>query len=1489
MGLTCAQAEAKLASITTAAELRQLLSELDINSSGQTTVLYSGKINGESSADIAHALKDDPTVRILDKTEAHKFIASGMERNSPLYLKLKAIFDSDPSDYANNTTANQFLFGSKGADGIRQPNGAWDIISGRFVAETVGEVRIIGGINTSPQQVFGKTELLALMNNAKVTFIEGIPKSELEILYKKSGISDVFEKVTWQAWANTTGTGISATNTHGWLNITEETFTNPSFIENIKKQANFLSTEQLNSLKKTANYVGGIGEKAIHKLPIIGKVLLATAISVVAAEASAAYERGDIDEGNAIWLEFGLKEISGDIVGTILGSIAGVIAAKAGAPMIVVASLVIGAGLLGGFIAEETVDQWSDLLRDKDNSGTMDLLERLTNLIYGVNDQLPNRLPPGYNPNDKYQVDSTFSAEKLFQLAKDNIAYRYAIINLNPFVITNYDYSRFAGDENYAYESHSDYYWYYRAEMTYWMTQIYKNNKDVAYDYQTNEVAENYDYTDMNIPISGSDYLTLKIDGRDITLHDRQVVFGTDKDDIIDSGGIEDAFFGGKGNDLIFGGDGNDYLEGGVGNDILVGGRGSDILVGGDGDDFLYGGYYENLAEYNNRKVFYEHEVSNQIFDEEFHNQVDDSRDHLFGGSGINYFFVDRYDTIYLTSEEDINGYVILYADWRNIIRADNGEYSDEPIWQNRLLRGFSEYENDYHFDGDDLVYSDTFRIVNFKKYATAFHHGNNFYTFKALGIEINCFDSNNIISGTSNDDTLYGSDGDDYIYCGKGNDYLAGGDGADIYSFALGDGQDIVDDQGTDLTNTIKFEKGIDSKDVLFSRNNNNLAITFMNSADKITVTNYFAKNSPLYHIQFYDKTTFEKEDIKLLLVKGDDSDQSLHGYDDGTELHAGGGNDTIYGYDGDDILYGDDGDDVIRTGGGNDFVSGGKGSDLIYAGSFNEYSNTTIFYNKGDGHDIIQPMGDECRLLLGKDIHPDDLLLFRGKIVSEFLIITFKDSESDRIEIMGHYNHQDTNYGNLDYIEFADGTIWDKHDIDKKVYGDIDNVIHSNTDESDILFGGEGSDIYELSYYDGHDIIDNYDTGTDKTDILRFDENVSPQTIKLSRENEYDLKLYLHEASSVTIKNYFMDDGKSPYHLEKISFADGTNWTIDNILNYFNHNESLPINTPDEQHTLYFGIDENCFEDDGYLYYDINNVFATIFDRKYYINLPDDITADDISFSHMASYLTIYIANKGEIHLSGGSTTDDFIFCALRFADGSEWSIDKLKHLSVQGTDEDDYIVAYQDGSKIYAGKGNDFIRGNAQGDILFGEEGDDVITDRGGNNIFCGGKGNDYIMSDDGGTDTYLFAKGDGQDYIEDYDFNDNGSIDILKFADDIDVTSVILQRSDDSLIVSFFNSTDQITIANYFDESFNGKIEIIQFTDGTQWLSEHVDAYINQGIALPNSSSAIIPNMLLMTQSISAFLATNDDDDTDVVVGDSLLASSASEQFNRIAVF
>ncbi|MFH0475011.1 hypothetical protein ACGCE5_13535 [Kluyvera ascorbata] len=155
--LTTKQANSLLKTITSEEELKALLYQLDVSCAGSTTVLYSGvlgqvKIASETvsivrASDIVNDLKNNSDIRLIDKTEASAFLS-----NPELDDILFQIFGDDRADIGSKS--NQFLFGEI-IDGVRQPNGAWDIISQRFVAETTGEVRLLVGMNTDPTRVFG--------------------------------------------------------------------------------------------------------------------------------------------------------------------------------------------------------------------------------------------------------------------------------------------------------------------------------------------------------------------------------------------------------------------------------------------------------------------------------------------------------------------------------------------------------------------------------------------------------------------------------------------------------------------------------------------------------------------------------------------------------------------------------------------------------------------------------------------------------------------------------------------------------------------------------------------------------------------------------------------------------------------------------------------------------------------------------------------------------------------------------------------------------------------------------------------------------------------------------------------------------------------------------------------------------------------------------------------------------------------------------------
>ena len=90
-GLTQAEAEEKLSGIKDAKGLRNLINQLDVSTSGSKTVLYSDIVNDTQSKNIIKKLQKDSNYRIIDNTEAAKFLNTANQEGSPLNKKLRAM------------------------------------------------------------------------------------------------------------------------------------------------------------------------------------------------------------------------------------------------------------------------------------------------------------------------------------------------------------------------------------------------------------------------------------------------------------------------------------------------------------------------------------------------------------------------------------------------------------------------------------------------------------------------------------------------------------------------------------------------------------------------------------------------------------------------------------------------------------------------------------------------------------------------------------------------------------------------------------------------------------------------------------------------------------------------------------------------------------------------------------------------------------------------------------------------------------------------------------------------------------------------------------------------------------------------------------------------------------------------------------------------------------------------------------------------------
>src|SRR5439155_1102240 len=122
---------------------------------------------------------------------------------------------------------------------------------------------------------------------------------------------------------------------------------------------------------------------------------------------------------------------------------------------------------------------------------------------------------------------------------------------------------------------------------------------------------------------------------------------------------------------------------------------------------------------------------------------------------------------------------------------------------------------------------------------------------------------------------------------------------------------------------------------------------------------------------------------------------------------------------------LQGTAGADVITGTDGNDTFLGRGGADTLLGG----YGDDTYVYASGDGNDLIRDIGynfntDVLRLT---NLNASDVTLSRSIADINDLLVTV-NATGEVITVDDHFSGTPTG---LEQIQFADGTIWDRNQI--------------------------------------------------------------------------------------------------------------------------------------------------------------------------------------------------------------------------------------------------------------------------------------------------------------------------------------------------------------------------------------------------------------------------------------------------------------------------
>ncbi len=284
------------------------------------------------------------------------------------------------------------------------------------------------------------------------------------------------------------------------------------------------------------------------------------------------------------------------------------------------------------------------------------------------------------------------------------------------------------------------------------------------------------------------------------------------------------------------------------------------------------------------------------------------------------------------------------------------------------------------------------------------------------------------IINGTSGNDTLVGGAGNDRITGGLGDDTLFGGLGNDTYVFQTGDGIDSITDTGG--FDRIEFtETATNDVDDIARTAGGDLTFTF-ELGEQITIVGQYTGNR-VEQIQVDALKDIDDETITLQVG-----------------LNGGATNDLLIGTSAAETISGFDGNDTIRGGLGNDTLNGGNGND-------------DFLWRLGDGNDVIEGGTG------------NDKLDFRGNSVAANTW-TVTDI-STRVDVQQTTTGDVLDLGDVEEVEFRGGSGVDtltatSTTINIKAYGRAGNdsfVGGSGNDEfsggagADALNGGAGNDV--------------------------------------------------------------------------------------------------------------------------------------------------------------------------------------------------------------------------------------------------------------------------------------------------------------------------------------------------------------------------------------------------------------------------------------------
>ncbi|MEM0978091.1 MAG: calcium-binding protein [Pseudomonadota bacterium] len=480
-------------------------------------------------------------------------------------------------------------------------------------------------------------------------------------------------------------------------------------------------------------------------------------------------------------------------------------------------------------------------------------------------------------------------------------------------------------------------------------------------------------------------------------------------------------------------------------------------------------------------------------------------------------------------------------------------------------------------------------------------------------------------------------------------------------------------------------------------------------------------------------------------------------------------------------------------------------------------------------------------------------DLLDSNAISKDDFVVAVATSAEADAI---GNGHHLSTTQTHASVTGTANG---------ETLNGTSGNDVIEGGLGYDIMNGGTGSDTYLWSKNDGGDQINDTSTSLSETDRLVFSD-VDPSDVELRHGlSGDDLQIRVISTGEVISVDDWFSYASNGRGIEEIEFADGTIWTVQDILaetvvggtsgndsiNGYDKDETFlgwggddTINAKGGDDTLEGGYGDDTLKggegEDTYVW-SLGHGNDTIDDSVTSITDIDTLKLDGVSVNDVnfersnGDDLLIRIVSDGsEITIKDQfDGNENGAGRSVAFGKG----IEKIVFADAVWTLEDIYNA-----TSITGDNTSNTLDGTDLHDNISGLDGADTLKGHSGDDTLVGGLGND-VLQGGWGSDTYIWSKGDGDDRIDE-DARSLTETDILVLSD-VSADDVKLNRlnGDDDLYITVVSTGEVIEIDDRFNTTAKGfGVEEIHFADGSVWTWQDIQARTKvEGDDLSNSLS------------------------------------------------